>query len=240
MNGQKIWTSGAHHADWCLCFVRTDPTAKKHKGISCLLIDMKSPGIEVRPIAEITGGDIHDLNEVFFTDVEVPAENLLGPLHGGWPLTQGSLAHERAILWIENASSSTTPSTTSSRWCGATAPPPTRRCATPWPKYIDAWALQCMGYRGFAKYVAGKSTPEHSILKLFSSEVFQQTYLVGAEAVGPEALDMRDVVVRADNRLFTGTGTSRGWRSFAATIPGGTSEIQRNIVAERVLGLPRR
>ncbi len=102
VNGQKIWTSGAHHADWCLCFVRTDPTAPKHKGISCLLIDMKTPGIEVRPIEEITGGDVHDLNEVFFTDVEVPAANLLGPLHGGWPLTQGSLAHERAILWIEN------------------------------------------------------------------------------------------------------------------------------------------
>jgi alkylation response protein AidB-like acyl-CoA dehydrogenase len=107
-------------------------------------------------------------------------------------------------------------------------------------KYIDAWALQCMGYRGFAKYVAGKATPEHSILKLFSSEVFQQTYLIGAEAVGPEALDMGDVIVRADNRLFTGNWNHSWLASFAATIPGGTSEIQRNIVAERVLGLPRR
>ncbi len=241
VNGQKIWTSGAHHADWCLCFVRTDPTAKKHKGISCLLIDMKTPGIDVRPIEEITGGDVHDLNEVFFTDVEVPAENLLGPLHGGWPLTQGSLAHERAILWIENCffvNDALDHLVAMVTERGVSRDPRIRDAVA--SKYIDAWALQCMGYRGFAKYVAGKATPEHSILKLFSSEVFQQTYLVGSEAVGPEAIDMADVVVRADNRLFTGNWNQSWLASFAATIPGGTSEIQRNIVAERVLGLPRR
>jgi alkylation response protein AidB-like acyl-CoA dehydrogenase len=241
VNGQKIWTSGAHHADWCLCFVRTDPTAAKHKGISCLLIDMKTPGIEVRPIEEITGGDVHDLNEVFFTDVEVPAENLLGPLHGGWPLTQGSLAHERAILWIENCffvNDALDHLMGLIRERGIGDDPKVRDAVA--SKYIDAWALQCMGYRGFAKYVAGKATPEHSILKLFSSEVFQQTYLIGAETVGPEALDMEGVTVRADNRRFTGNWNLSWLSSFAATIPGGTSEIQRNIVAERVLGLPRR
>ena len=100
VNGQKVWTSGAHHADWCLCFVRTDPTVKKHKGISVLIIDMRSPGIEHRPIAELTDHDYVDFNEVFFTDVRVPKENLMGPLNGGWPITQGSLAHERAMLWI--------------------------------------------------------------------------------------------------------------------------------------------
>jgi alkylation response protein AidB-like acyl-CoA dehydrogenase len=241
VNGQKIWTSGAHHADWCLCFVRTDPTAAKHKGISCLLVDMHSPGIEVRPIEEITGGDIHDLNEVFFTDVEVPAAHLLGPLHGGWPLTQGSLAHERAILWIENSFFvNHALEKVMDLVRGAEVRADARLRDAVAGRYIDAWALQCMGYRGFAKYVAGKASPEHSILKLFSSEVFQQTYLLGAEAVGPEAIDMGDVTVSADNRKFTGNWNHSWLASFAATIPGGTSEIQRNIVAERVLGLPRR
>ena len=103
VNGQKVWTSGAHHADWCLCFVRTDPDAPKHKGISALIIDMTTPGVERRPFPELTDPDFCDFNEVFFTDVRVPKENLVGPLNGGWPITQGSLAHERAMLWIDYA-----------------------------------------------------------------------------------------------------------------------------------------
>src|SRR5689334_11879163 len=103
VNGQKVWTSGAQHADWCFCFVRTDPSAPKHKGISVLIIDMKSPGIEYRPIAELTEPTYADFNEVFFTDVEVPRENLVGDLNDGWRLSMGSLAHERAMLWINYA-----------------------------------------------------------------------------------------------------------------------------------------
>src|SRR4030095_644699 len=100
INGQKVWTSGAHHADWCLCYVRTDPSLPKHKGISALIIDTTTPGVERRPFPELTEPDFCDFNEVFFTDVRVPKENLIGPLNGGWPITQGSLAHERAMLWI--------------------------------------------------------------------------------------------------------------------------------------------
>src|SRR5918995_1863669 len=103
VNGQKVWTSGAHHADWCLCFVRTDPGAPKHKGISALIVDMKTPGIECRPFPELSEPDYYDFNEVFFTDVVVPRENLLGEIDKGWPITQGSLAHERAMLWIDYA-----------------------------------------------------------------------------------------------------------------------------------------
>ena len=105
VNGQKVWTSGAHHADWCLCFVRTDPDVPKHKGISALIIDMRSPGITCRPLPELTEPDFADFNEVFFTDVEVPASHLVGPLNGGWPITQSSLGHERSMLWISNANS---------------------------------------------------------------------------------------------------------------------------------------
>src|SRR5581483_7032682 len=103
VNGQKVWTSGAHHSDWNMCFVRTDPNVPKHKGISVLIIDMKSPGVEARPFAELSEPDYFDFNEVFFTDVIVPKEHLLGELNQGWALTQGSLAHERAMLWIDYA-----------------------------------------------------------------------------------------------------------------------------------------
>src|SRR4051795_9665420 len=105
VNGQKVWTSGAHHADWCMCFVRTDPDAPKHKGISALVIDMKTPGITCRPLPELTEADFADFNEVFFSDVVVPRSNLLGELNKGWSITQGSLAHERGMLWIGNAMS---------------------------------------------------------------------------------------------------------------------------------------
>src|SRR5918996_1588033 len=89
--------------DWCLCFVRTDPAVPKHKGISALIIDMTTPGIECRPFPELSEPDYYDFNEVFFTDVVVPRDHLVGELIQGWPITQGSLAHERAMLWIDYA-----------------------------------------------------------------------------------------------------------------------------------------
>ncbi len=92
VNGQKVWTSGAHESDFCMCYVRTDPEAPKHRGISVLIIDMRTPGITCRPLPELTDPHHVDFNEVFFTDVEVPEENLLGELNHGWTVSQGSLA----------------------------------------------------------------------------------------------------------------------------------------------------
>ena len=100
VNGQKVWTSGAHDADVILTFVRTDPNAPKHKGISALLIPTDSPGVTCRPFASVHDRDGLDFNEVFFTDVRVPAENLVGPLHEGWRVANGSLGHERTMMWM--------------------------------------------------------------------------------------------------------------------------------------------
>ncbi len=100
VNGQKVWTSGAHDADVILTFVRTDPDAPKHKGISALLIPTDTPGVTCRPFASVYDRDDLDFNEVFFTDVRVPAENLVGPLHGGWKVANGSLGHERTMMWM--------------------------------------------------------------------------------------------------------------------------------------------
>src|SRR3954452_15522364 len=100
VNGQKVWTSGAHDADFLLTFVRTDPDAPKHKGISVLVIPTDLPGVVCRPFADMTGQENLDFNEVFFTDVVVPAENLVGPLNGGWGVANGSLGHERTMMWL--------------------------------------------------------------------------------------------------------------------------------------------
>jgi alkylation response protein AidB-like acyl-CoA dehydrogenase len=243
VNGQKVWTSGAHHADWCLCFVRTDPDAPKHKGISALIIDMRTPGVDARPFPELSETEFMDFNEVFFTDVVVPRENLLGEMNAGWPITQGSLAHERSMLWIEYAYNLER-ATRALVALGREARPDGSRIADDAVFRdrvagfaIDAQALMCMGYRGFSKFMAGKSAPEHSLLKLYGSESVQAALQAGMEALGPAALD---TTMFGPPMWRRGSWAMQWMRSFGGTIPGGTSEIQRNIIAERVLGLPRR
>jgi alkylation response protein AidB-like acyl-CoA dehydrogenase len=235
VNGQKVWTSGAQHANWCMCFVRTDPNVPKHKGISVLIIDMASPGIEYRPIAELTEPTYADFNEVFFTDVEVPRENLLGDLNDGWRLSMGSLAHERAMLWINYAYELGDVLEHIVAFGKETGFDARQRDAVA-SAYIDHQALQALGYSGFAKFAKGQAAPEHSILKLFGSESLQRALLLGFEESGLDGVDVDNLGPRV---WRDGAFITQYLRSFAATIPGGTSEIQRNIIAERLLGLPR-
>jgi alkylation response protein AidB-like acyl-CoA dehydrogenase len=242
VNGQKVWTSGAHHSDWCMCFVRTDPELPKHKGISALIIDMKTPGVEPRPFPELSDPEFTDFNEVFFTDVEVPRENLLGELNDGWRLTQGSLAHERAMLWIDYAYSLNR--ALEALIALGDEPGADGRRLGDHEVFrdqvagvaIDAQAIMALGYRGFSKFMAGQAAPEHSLLKLFGSESVQRAMQIGFEADGIRGLD----VTRLGPQMWREGSWALQWmRSFGGTIPGGTSEIQRNIIAERVLGLPR-
>jgi alkylation response protein AidB-like acyl-CoA dehydrogenase len=242
VNGQKVWTSGAHHADWCLCFVRTDPDLPKHKGISALIIETTAPGVDRRPFPELSEPDFCDFNEVFFTDVRVPVANLIGPLNGGWPITQGSLAHERAMLWINYAYDLQRAVQALVELGERPAPGGGRLGDDPRFRdavasfHIDGQALLAMGYRGFSKFLAGRSAPEHSLLKLYGSEALQKALLYGTEVLGPDELD-DDLI--GPQMWREGSWAVQYLRSFGATIPGGTSEIQRNIIAERVLGLPR-
>ncbi len=242
VNGQKVWTSGAHESDWCMCFVRTNPDVPKHKGISVLIIDMRSPGVETRPFPEMTEQHYLDFNEVFFTDVVVPAEHLLGEVDHGWALTQASLGHERAMLWIDYAYDIQR----AERALIALAddPGPDGRPLREDDRFrddvarfhVDAEALLLMGYRGFSKFMRGRAAPEHSLLKLYGSETLQDLLLTASEWQGPSGLDL-DVL--GPTMWRQGAWITQHLRSFAGTIPGGTSEIQRNIIAERVLGLPR-
>ncbi len=263
VNGQKVWTSGAHESDYCMCYVRTDTDAPKHRGISVLIIDMRTPGITCRPLPELTDPHHIDFNEVFFTDVEVPEENLLGELNNGWVVSQGSLRHERGMLWIMNVSRMER----SLRGLVRVARRPDahggtlgddRRIAEAIGRLAtDTAAIRCLGYRGFAKATRGEMPPEHMILKLFSSETDQRADQLAAESLGLEGLDLDGpgpnrltewdlthlgpdkVEPGAMNAFYDGAWAAQYLRSFSNTIAGGTSEIQRNIVAERVLGLPR-
>ena len=242
VNGQKVWTSGAHHSDWNMCFVRTDPDAPKHKGISVLIIDMKTPGVEPRPFPELSDMDYTDFNEVFFTDAIVPKENLLGEMNNGWALAGGSLAHERAMLWIDYAYDSkrgVDNLLALGDQPGADGSPlreDAKFRADVASLYVDSQALMLMGYRGFSKFLKGRAAPEHSLLKLFGSETVQKIMLTGTEAQGVASLDDARVGPKVHRE---GSWVTSYLRSFAGTLPGGTSEIQRNIIAERVLGLPR-
>lgn len=234
LNGQKVWTSGAHDADYGLVFVRTNTGVPKHKGISVLIVDMTTAGIECRPLEEATEQGHADFNEVFFTDAEVPAENLLGELDGGWALATSSLGHERAMLWINQATNMQRALAALAKAADLDDPLVRDRLGQ---LAIDVQAMWLMGYRSFARQAAGKSAPEQSILKLYGSETEQHLYLEAVETLGTAALDTANLSgVRHAREL---SWPQNYLRSFGNTIAGGASEIQRNIIAERVLGLPR-
>ncbi|MFZ6003397.1 MAG: acyl-CoA dehydrogenase family protein [Actinomycetota bacterium] len=246
INGQKVWTSGANYADFCFLFCRTDPSAPKHKGISIVLVDMSTPGITVRPLPEIIRPEHPDLNEVFFADVVVPASNLVGEMNNGWAMANGSLAHERGMVWVSavmgleeamekllhDASRLTSLMTQQER---AVAVDQIVRLA------IDTTAARCLGYRGFAKLARGGSAPEQALMKVFASEARQRVALVAAEIQGADAVEVGTVDPDGHQSIDEPQGTwlEQYFHSFANTISAGASEIQRNIIAERVLGLPR-
>ncbi|MGX7724875.1 acyl-CoA dehydrogenase family protein [Rhodococcus pyridinivorans] len=236
VNGQKVWTSGAHDADVLLTFVRTDPDAPKHKGISVLLIPTDLPGVVRRPFPSVADGDDRDFNEVFFTDVRVPAENLIGELNGGWSVANGSLGHERTLLWLSFADrlqdfvEDFRPRTALDRDRYATL-------------VMDHQALKLLGSAALVRESRGaQDVPALSVLKLLGSEAVQTAAEHALDASGQDGLvhpatTSAYVPWNLDN--FSSSWFERFVRSFAGTIAGGTSEIQRNIIAERVLGLPR-
>jgi alkylation response protein AidB-like acyl-CoA dehydrogenase len=232
VNGQKVWTSGAHHADVILTFVRTDPDAPKHKGISVLLIPTDTPGLTRRPFASLSSEDDIDFNEVFFDNVRVPAENLLGELNKGWTVANGSLGHERTMLWVSYAGrleDLLRDSPSDSEWYAGVE--------------MDVQALRLMGYQQLAATMNGTANPAGvSVLKLFGSEAAQRGTLAALEEHGQDGLVHPALTAphaHMELDVFVASWFERYVRSYPGTIAGGTSEIQRNIIAERILGLPR-
>jgi len=233
VTGQKVWTSYAMIADKGFFYVRTDPDAPRHRGISVLIIDMDSPGLEVRPLRHITGQA--EFAEVFLDGVKVPRDNLVGELNNGWRITMGSLAHERGGLWVEGVvrclrAVDDIVAMVRRRGLDSDASV-TRRVAE---LYIKARGLRALGWKGFASFAQGSSAPEHSLLKVAISELQQAVYEFGMDLQGAGLALTEAGVAEEDGRWQVAF-----LNGLAATIGGGTSEIQRNVIATQVLGLPR-
>jgi len=239
VNGQKVWTSGANYADFCFLFCRTDPDVPKHKGISILLMPMDTPGVTVRPLAEIVHPGYPDLNEVFLDDVTLPAENLVGDLNNGWRMANGSLAHERGMVWLNSvlgleAAMDDLLDAAPTMLEHVSAQERAAAVDDVVGLWVDTQAARCLGYRGFARWVKGGTAPEQALMKAYASETRQRLGLVAADMNGSASLDVLGEGRRA------GVGSLEDYfTTFGLTISAGSSEIQRNIIAERVLGLPR-
>ena len=229
VNGQKIWTSLGQRADWCQLYVRTDPDAPKHKGISCLIADMTLPGIEVRPIQTLTGDS--EFAEVFFNDTRVPATALLGPLNGGWQVATTTLSHERAgaarlyaemQLRLHDLAADLTDSTGDGR--PALEDTATLRRLGEIAVRINYLELLCLRSIS-ATLHGGDAFGSASLAKTVWGEVGQELAALGFDTLGPTGADGRWAYQRLSSRSLT--------------IAGGTTQINKNITAARVLGLPR-
>ncbi|HEX8000552.1 MAG TPA: acyl-CoA dehydrogenase [Pyrinomonadaceae bacterium] len=235
VNGQKIWTSFAQLADWCLLLVRTDREAPKHKGITCLLLDMHSEGVSVRPLRQMSGDS--GFNEVFFSDVRVPVAHVLGEVNKGWTTGITALMNERAnlgtgvqVVFKRNLEALIARSRTIERDGRPASQDPLVRQKLA-QAYLELEILRLNTNRALTSLSkTGIPGPEGSTLKLYWSEMNQRTQQTAQEILGPYG-QLKD---------FDGGMWEYAYlRSRGNTIEAGTSEIQRNIIAERVLGLPK-
>jgi len=225
VNGQKVWSSFAHIADFCILVTQSDPDAPHYKNLTYLLVDMHAPGVEVRPLRQITGEA--EFNEIFFTDVQVPVENRLGDEGEGWQVAMTTLLHERATLGFALTA-------TFDALFGRLLEEAEQREPTPHVRdalareWIELQGLRFTNYRALGTYQrTGVPGPEGSGVKLRWSEANQRLTKLARELRGPDGI------------LDDGWWNHQQLRSRGNTIEAGTSEVLRNIIAERVLGLPR-
>ncbi len=231
VDGQKVWSSYAHIADYCILVARSDPGSTRHDGLTYLIVDMHAPGVEVRPLTQITGEA--EFNEIFLSGVEVPVENVVGEIGDGWSVAMTTLLHERGTLGfalVARLEVQLRKLVGLARERGAS---PTQRDALA-REWIHLQALRITAYRSLSALErTGVPGPEGSVLKLQWSEANQRVTKLALELLGPDAQ------LLPPNAPYGGYWTIQQLRSRGNTIEAGTSEILRNIVAERVLGLPR-
>jgi alkylation response protein AidB-like acyl-CoA dehydrogenase len=238
LNGQKIWTTGAQHADWMYMLARTDPDAPKHRGISYLMVDMKAPGVSVRPLTTMAGSQT--FNEVFFDNVRVPVRNRLGEENRGWYIGTTTLDFERSSI----GSAVGIRKTLEGYLKYARAVPqhvafdtrPTLRLEFA-DRWIEAAVAKFLSYRVVTMQARGEiPNYEASMTKLYASELGQRIAALGMHmlGLGGQLLERKGPHARMGGRMGTGYVAA-----VSSTIAGGTSEIQRNIIATRGLGLPR-
>ncbi len=225
VNGQKVWSSFAHIADFCILVTQSDPGAPRYRNLTYLLVDMHAPGVEVRPLRQITGEA--EFNEIFFSDVEVPVENRLGDEGDGWQVAMTTLLHERATLGFALTAALDTLFGRLLEEARERDPSPHVREALA-REWIELQALRFTNYRSLGAYErTGIPGPEGSGVKLRWSESNQRLTKLARDLRGPDGI------------LDDGWWNHQQLRSRGNTIEAGTSEVLRNIIAERVLGLPR-
>ena len=243
VNGQKVWTTLGHLAKWGLLVTRTDPDVPKHRGLTFFIVDMESDGVDVRPLRQITGEA--EFNEVYFTDVKIPKENMLGNLGDGWRVSLTVLMNERVAIGGNVRERGTgAPGHLVQLWNDKELDDPVSR-----DKLIKLWieqeAIRLTNMRATENREKGTPGPEGSTSKLHEAEINKASYEFGMEMLGNDALlfprgyELTQPELNFENETFGFTDTqSLFLRSRANSIEGGTSEIMRNIIAERVLGLP--
>lgn len=240
VNGQKVWTSFGWVADWCELLVRTDKTVAKHKGLTTLLVNMKTPGIEVRPLKMMNGET--EFSELFFTDVKVPVENVIGGVSNGWNVAIGTLMHERASLcaFFQVVYKRMTDQIIEhSRHIMRNGKPAAQDSVLRQKMaqcYAEVEIMRWNQARNFSQMMeTGEPGPEGSIQKIFWSEYNQRLQQVAQELLGPYG----QLGEHESYALDKGMWSREYMRSRGHTIEAGTSEVQRNIIGQRVLGLPK-
>jgi alkylation response protein AidB-like acyl-CoA dehydrogenase len=233
VSGSKIWTSNAHNARWCLLLVRTDPEAPKHRGITCLLVDMKTPGISIRPLVQMTGDA--EFNQVFFDGVRVPKSQLLGKLNEGWRVAISTLSHERGgIRQFMRLHRMVQKVEDLARQQGRGHDPVVRQQLA--HVHIDTEILRLTTLRALTKQLRGDPPgPEGSIQKLSFSRIYMRTIQVAESILGPYVQLWEGVPQSVDDGHWA-------FQSLFARrygIAGGTDQVQMNIIGERQLGLPK-
>lgn len=233
VDGEKVWSSYAHLADHCLLLARTDPDAAKHRGLTCFLLDMRAPGVEVRPLRQLSGDT--DFNQILLSGVEIPDHCVLGEPGQGWRVALTTLAHERGTFGITLTARLAVQLdrlVKTAKACGGDTNPRVR--AEIAELYVDLQGLRFTGYRALAAMErTGEPGPESSILKLRWSQANQRVSALALRLLGAGA------AADGADAFWGGYWQHQRLRSRANSIEGGTSEILRGIVAERVLGLPK-
>ncbi len=232
LNGQKVWTTMADQADWGICLVRSNPAAPKHLGITYVVVDMQSPGIDIRPLRELTG--LAMFNEVFLDDVFVPDDCVIGEVDGGWPLARTTLANERVAMGRGSSFGGGIEALlglVSDRIAEGQLHPDPLLLDQLGALVAEAHSVAVLGLRSTHRSVSGAAPgPEASVRKLLGVEHDQRTQELGLSLLGPEG---------ATTMGAAGQWTFGFLANRCLTIAGGTSEIQRNVIGERLLGLPR-
>ena len=236
LNGQKVWTSYAQWARWGICLARTDPDASKHAGISYLVVDMEADGIEIRPLAQITGEA--EFNEVFFDDVFVPSDHVIGELHQGWSVASTTLSHERGTIFAfkEQVVHEVFLDELYALASEAGALDDVETADALVQSFTELRVLRLHNLRTLSRLAKGiEPGAETSWIKLHWSEMSQTLSATALDLTGEAAPLWRGAHENPGDGKW-----QRQWLwSFAGTIAGGTSEVQRNIISERILGMPR-